>query len=180
METSTRHVAALVGLVALTGALAACGDDSPRAEPSAPRTSASSTAPASSAPTSPAASPTATASSPAATEQVLRLALAPVVGKCKMPTPADLSRLQHPFRGTVTSVSAGQVTVEVTQHFDDATFTSATLAHLGSDTGISDVAVDFAPGEEVLIASSEGQVATCGLSGAVTPDLEQLYSRAFD
>lgn len=167
MNTMTSRLAAAAALLVVLGATAACGQDDPQAE--APTQT----------PTQTQAETTTPPATTAPAEEILELTASPALGKCKVPTAEDLRTLQNPFLGTVTDVSDSVVSLDVTEHFDDATFTAVRMTYLGTGTGLSDGTVDFEVGQQALVASVDGQVAGCGRSGPLTDDLSDLYRAAF-
>ncbi|MBI5088239.1 MAG: hypothetical protein HZB15_05105 [Actinobacteria bacterium] len=83
------------------------------------------------------------------------------------------------FGGTVTEVGDGTVTLEVDRWYEgggDATTVQLTTPP--NFTAALD-GVDFVAGGRFLVTATGGQVNSCGMSGAATPELEQLFEQAF-
>ncbi|MBN9611990.1 MAG: hypothetical protein J0H64_00725, partial [Actinobacteria bacterium] len=109
-----------------------------------------------------------------------------VAAKC-MPIDASmLAQASSAFRGTVTGVEQGVVTIRVTERFAGKVGDTVEVPQgdgvagpegevVASDGG----PLTFEPGKEYLIAVSDGAVSTCGMSGTADPELEQLYREAF-
>ncbi len=98
--------------------------------------------------------------------------------RCMAPSADVLAGLEQPFRGKLSTLEGNTATFSVEHHFDDATFETVTLT--APDWGLFDLAMPLTVGATYLITSSDGMLSLCGLSGESTPELEALYTKAFD
>jgi hypothetical protein len=99
-----------------------------------------------------------------------------------VPTPQLLAEKPVAFAGTVEGVTEGVVTLRVTRVFaGDVGQEVSVHGAVAPDTGgAPEGDPTFEPGEDYLVAATDGHVVGCGMSGAVTPELQRLYARAFD
>ena len=82
------------------------------------------------------------------------------------------------LRGKVTAVDGTKVTIEVSKWYAGGEAGTVVLNAEGATNAALD-GVDFAVGNEYLVAVVDGAVATCGVSGPADPALEQLYDTWF-
>jgi hypothetical protein len=82
------------------------------------------------------------------------------------------------FGGTVTSVEADTVTLDVDRWYRGG---SADRVTVSSPNGamVSIEGVEFAAGTRYLVTATDGVVNACGFSGPATAELEQAYGEAF-
>ena len=100
-------------------------------------------------------------------------------GRCAVPSADVLSRQTLAFDGTVTSISAGLVTLEPTTFY--AGEATAEVQVQAPQQVLRDLilAVSFEEDQRYLVSAVEGQVSVCGYSAPWSPELEQLYRDAF-
>lgn len=82
------------------------------------------------------------------------------------------------FRGTVTEVGDGTVTLDVTKWYSQEGTASVVL----KTTDLASVAldgVDFAVGGDYLVSVADGVVQICGFSGPYSPDYEAIFAGWF-
>lgn len=82
------------------------------------------------------------------------------------------------FRGTVTDVADGTVTVDVGEWFAGGDADQVLLSTEGLGSPALD-GIEFVEGGEYLVAVFDGTVLTCGLSGQAEPTLEGIYQGWF-
>ncbi|WP_395690945.1 hypothetical protein [Nocardioides sp.] len=99
--------------------------------------------------------------------------------KCLVPNAETLAQQDVAFDGTVSSITDGTVTLDVTHWY------------AGGDTDLARVkappeelqelvgAVRFEPGGRYLVSASDGQVTVCGFSAPWSSELADLYQQAF-
>ena len=85
------------------------------------------------------------------------------------------------FQGTVESVDAGTVTLTVSHWYTAGTDTQVVLnvPDASQPSPAMEGAVNFTVGDEFLVATTDGQVFGCGVSGPVSPELTALYQQWF-
>jgi hypothetical protein len=81
------------------------------------------------------------------------------------------------FGGTVTAVSAGQVTIDVDRWFKGGSADVVTIAVPERNTSVG--TVDLEEGKRYLVTATDGTVNACGFTGEATPDLEAAFEQAF-
>jgi hypothetical protein len=108
----------------------------------------------------------------------LTLPAGDVTAMCLPVDAAILADTQLAFAGTVTSVGDGTVTLDVDHWYHGGDAGTVQIATPDDFTVALD-GVDFAEGGRYLITATGGQVLGCGMSGPVSPELEQLYQQAF-
>lgn len=106
-------------------------------------------------------------------------------GSCPVLTPDLLGPLPLAFQGAVNAVSAELVTLQVTHVFrgEPGEIVEVQRPDL-SDGDFS--AFDFAVGQDYLIAAGDAdpadpalEIALCGVSGPTSPELRDVYDKAF-
>lgn len=102
-----------------------------------------------------------------------------VAGKCAMPSADTLAGFDTAFEGTVTSLADGVATLSVDQWYTDGDAATVTVATPSEALQDLLLAVDFQEGQTYLVSATDDRVSLCGYSGAVSPDLETLYTQAF-
>jgi hypothetical protein len=118
------------------------------------------------------------------TEPSTRLAAPAPAGAsamCFAPTAAALDAAVIAFRGTVTQVDAGIVTLRVDHRFRGDVHDTVTVPQSDPENAV-DVEVgapNFRTGTTYLIAADAHTILTCGLTGADDPELRALYNQAF-
>lgn len=84
------------------------------------------------------------------------------------------------FKGTVTSVDGDQATLRVDEWFRGGDAEEVTLtAPAEAETALLG-AVTLEEGAAFLISAADGAVRSCGQSGPLSPELEALFTEAFD
>ncbi|MGH9134407.1 MAG: hypothetical protein ACRDZZ_10755 [Ilumatobacteraceae bacterium] len=83
------------------------------------------------------------------------------------------------FAGTVTDVTAENVTVEVDHTYAGEPADVVTLTTGADVTAVALDGVEFVAGERYLVTAVDGLVQICGASGPATPELEAVYARWF-
>jgi len=118
------------------------------------------------------------------TEPPTRLAAPPPAGAtaiCMAPTAAALDAAVIAFRGTVTKVDAGVVTLRVDDRFRGDVNDTVTVPQNDPENAV-DLEVgapNFRKGATYLVAADAHTILTCGLTGADEPELRTLYDQAF-
>ncbi|MFZ4893577.1 hypothetical protein ACL9RL_03915 [Plantibacter sp. Mn2098] len=116
-------------------------------------------------------------SSPGATH--LTAGTSGIAAKCIAPDAERVGAATLAFQATVTSIDDGTVTMHVTERFAGETSDTVTVAQAG-DEQISDGGpLHYETGERYLIAATDGQILSCGLSGIASPELHDVYTQAF-
>ncbi|MFT3872885.1 MAG: hypothetical protein QM714_09605 [Nocardioides sp.] len=103
----------------------------------------------------------------------------PVAGRCAAPSAEGLAKAGFAFDGTVTALTDETATLKVRHWYAgdeaDVVEVQAPSADL---VGLLQV-VDFKEGDRFLVAGHDSTVLPCGLSGAYSSDLADLYQQAF-
>jgi len=92
---------------------------------------------------------------------------------------AILREMPVAFAGTVTTITADAVTLDVDRWYKGG---EADLVSIDLPDGQSSVALDgveFTSGSGYLVTATNGVVNGCGFSGEATPELEAAYAEAF-
>ncbi len=117
---------------------------------------------------------------PATTATTLELpAAAGPAEMCLQITPDVIAQHGTAFRAEVTSIEDGTVTLAVRDRFAGEVGGTVEIAQ-GADSVVDGAPIVFADGATYLIAATDGVVATCGVSGEDSPELDALYREAFD
>lgn len=106
----------------------------------------------------------------------------PLTQMCMVFDPATLAAVPVAFGGTVTSITSADTGSTVRIEVD--------RWYRGGDTDVVDLAVpagftaaldgiDFVEGQRYLVSAVDGVVTSCGLSGAATPEYEQIWNDVF-
>jgi len=106
---------------------------------------------------------------------------APSMASC-VPFSADLlADMDTAFDGTVTSTSAGAVTLSVSRWYKGGDADVVELEVPGGDAGmtISLDGVEFVDGDRYLVSATAGSVSLCGFSGPWSAELEATFVQAF-
>lgn len=112
-------------------------------------------------------------------ESVDLVAAAQPTGRCALPTAEALAGEDVAFEGTVTSLREGRASLEVDRWFTDGTGDLVTVAAPTQALRDLLVAVHFEVGETYLVSATDGRVSLCGFSGRSTPELTEIYEKAF-
>jgi len=101
--------------------------------------------------------------------------------KCMAPTSEILAtRADFAFAGTVTAIEGDEVTLSVTHIYKGTNADEVQVAQRPDTSEQLMGSGRFETGQKYLIASSAGDVLTCGYSGeADSSDLQDLYDKAF-
>ena len=81
--------------------------------------------------------------------------------------------------GTVTSVAADAVTINVDRWYKGGTADRVTISVPDANTSITLDGVHFVNGKRYLLTATRGTVNGCGFSGLATPELTKAYAQAF-
>ncbi len=98
---------------------------------------------------------------------------------CAELTPENMAGADLAVGGTVVSIDGDEVTLEVTERFTGDSADRIVVAQQDPDLPSELSAAAFEQGQQYLISSYDGVIATCGQSGPASPELEQLYRAAF-
>lgn len=123
-----------------------------------------------------------TASAPVAgpgPDSVTQLTTTPPTGRCMMPDARVLGAQSIAFRGTVQSVTDSTVILKVSHWYKGGPTVLASVAAPSDALRQLLGAVPFKVGGDYLVASYQGQVTQCGLSGPYAGHLSGLYDQAF-
>jgi hypothetical protein len=128
------------------------------------------------------ADPSATTSAPAPGSTTELTAAGHDAGRCIVPTPALLAAKPIAFEGTVVGIADGVATIRPTTVYAGEVGAEVTVTGaVAPDTGVAvEGDPEFVAGEDYLVAADGGRVLGCGLSGPITPELRDLYTRAFE
>lgn len=99
--------------------------------------------------------------------------------KCMVPTARLLKQQELAFEGTVNTIEANAVSLDVKTWFKGDPTDQVVVRNADPQLRLALSGVDFEVGPTYLVSASEGQVTMCGLSGEATPDLSRLFARAF-
>ena len=105
------------------------------------------------------------------------VAARPGMNACIQFTVDILKQAPVAFGGTVTSVSAEVVTLDVDRWFKGGSADTVTVTAPEANTAID--GIELVQGKRYLISATDGTVNTCGYSGEATPDLEASFEQAF-
>lgn len=98
---------------------------------------------------------------------------------CSVVTPNSISGAHSAFRGTVTGIADGIVTLTVTDRFV-GNLGDTVQTTQGVSAGVDGEPITFENGATYLIAiNSDDTILTCGASGPDSPELSTIYSQAF-
>jgi hypothetical protein len=119
-----------------------------------------------------------TATGPAPTVLALQ-AGPPVSGKCA-PVSLKILQLQDAaFDGTVTAMSDGLVTLDVTRWYLGGTADSVTVQGVPADLQALVQAADFQVGQRYLVTANDGKITVCGFTAPYSDELAAMYEQAF-
>lgn len=106
----------------------------------------------------------------------------PLTQMCMAFDPASLAAVPVAFGGTVTSITAtdtgSTVRIEVDRWYRGGDSDVVDLAVPSGFTAALD-GIDFVEGQRYLVSAVDGVVTSCGLSGAATPEYEQIWNDVF-
>jgi hypothetical protein len=115
---------------------------------------------------------------PSAAPTQLDAAPGGIAAKCAAPAPEFYSEADLAFEATVTSIEGVTVTLTVTDRILGDV--SDTVVTTQGDGAISDGGpLVYQAGETYLIASADGTVLSCGLSGIASDELAAVYDATF-
>ncbi|PTL72566.1 hypothetical protein C1I63_06690 [Rathayibacter caricis DSM 15933] len=97
---------------------------------------------------------------------------------CAVVTAEAIADSDTAFRAEVTGIDGDVVTLSVLDVLHGEVGDTVT-APQGGGTAIDGEPLQFAEGETYLLATRDGVISTCGLSGEDSPELEALYTEAF-
>lgn len=98
---------------------------------------------------------------------------------CAVVTAEAIADSDTAFRAEATGIDGDVVTLSVLDVLHGEVGDTVT-APQGGGTAIDGEPLQFAEGATYLLATRDGVISTCGLSGEDSPELEALYSEAFD
>ena len=103
----------------------------------------------------------------------------PVVGKCAVPTAELLGNQETAFDGTVSAITDGTVTLDVTEWYRGGPADQVTVdvPPVGMQALVQ--AADFQVGQRYLVSANDGFVTVCGFTAPYSDDLAALYAEAF-
>ena len=96
-----------------------------------------------------------------------------------VPTAEILANQQTAFDGTVTSITDGVVTLDVTHWYRGGSADQVTVAAPPTELQSLVLAVDFQVGQRYLVSANNGFVTVCGFTAAYNDDLAAMYAEAF-
>jgi hypothetical protein len=99
--------------------------------------------------------------------------------RCAVPSPEILGSAEIAFAGTVTAVDGDTVTLTPTESYTGVSADEVEVFGMGPDVRALGVQPEFVVGGTYLVSATDGQMSVCGLSGEVSPELENLYELAF-
>jgi hypothetical protein len=99
-------------------------------------------------------------------------------GSCLMFSVDVLREMPVALAGTVTSVDAGSVTLDVDRWYRGGDADRVTITVPDTNSVALD-GVDLRPGERYLLTATDGTVNGCGYSGPADPQLESAFAEAF-
>jgi hypothetical protein len=97
---------------------------------------------------------------------------------CAVVTAEAIADSDTAFRAEVTGIDGDVVTLSVLDVLHGDVGDTVT-APQGGGTAIDGEPLQFAEGATYLLATRDGVISTCGLSGEDSPELEALYTEAF-
>lgn len=112
--------------------------------------------------------------------ETTELAAGSAAARCQALTPELLAQYDQAFVGLVTAVGDGAVTFTTLEVYQGQVGETVVLA-----AGPADVpelltgATEFETGQSYMVAAYQGVVSRCGYSGPATPEMEQIFRRAF-
>ena len=103
----------------------------------------------------------------------------PVAGRCAVPTAELLANQETAFDGTVSAVTDGTVTLDVTEWYRGGPADQVTVDAPPADMQALVQAADFKAGQRYLVSANDGFVTVCGFTAPYSDDLAALYAEAF-
>jgi hypothetical protein len=116
---------------------------------------------------------------PTATGSLTELGYTPAAGRCMLPSAALLNQQSVAFQGTLTTLTDGTATFQVTHWYAGGPTDLAAVK--APSPQLSDLvqAAHLRTGQDYLVSASHGNVTSCGLSGPARGPLLGLYHQAF-
>lgn len=99
--------------------------------------------------------------------------------RCMAPTPETLGLATVAFRGEVSGISDGQVTLVPSEWYAGEEADEVTVEAPSADLGRLIQTVDFELGGDYLVAAQGETVMICGLSAPASDELVDTYEKAF-
>ena len=106
-------------------------------------------------------------------------AAGPSMGMCLMFDVATLKAMSPALAGTVTSVDGDTVTLDVTKVYAGADVDRVVVTQPGGASAVALDGVAFEEGKSYLVTAADGTVNGCGYSGPDTPELRKSFDEAF-
>ena len=103
----------------------------------------------------------------------------PVLGRCAVPTAELLGNQETAFDGTVSAITDGTVTLEVTKWYRGGPADQVTVDVPPADMQALMQAADFQTGHRYLVSANGGFVTVCGFTAPYSDELAALYAEAF-
>jgi hypothetical protein len=103
----------------------------------------------------------------------------PVMSSCIRFDVELLKDMSPAFAGTVTSVDAGKVVLDVDHWYAGGSADQVELAVPDQQTSAELDGVAFEKGQRYLVTAAEGNVNGCGYTGLATPQLQSAFDEAF-
>ena len=103
----------------------------------------------------------------------------PVAGRCAVPTAELLGNQETAFDGTVSAITDGTVTLDVTEWYRGGSADQVTVDVPPTDMQALVGAADFQTGQRYLVSANGGFVTVCGFTAPYSDDLAALYAEAF-
>lgn len=119
------------------------------------------------------------AKKPEETTLRLQAAGAGAQSKCMVPTAGTLALADEAFEGTVTRATDEEAVLDVTRHYTDGSYTTASVRTAGAALTAALDGVTLEVGKSYLVSSAGGMVTLCGFSGPAEEPLRALYAEAF-
>jgi len=103
----------------------------------------------------------------------------PVAARCAVPTAELLGNQELAFDGTVSAITDGTVTLDVTEWYRGGPADQVTVDAPPTDMQALVGAADFKAGQRYLVSANDGFVTVCGFTAPYSDDLAALYAEAF-
>jgi hypothetical protein len=103
----------------------------------------------------------------------------PSTAKCMVVSPAVLQQQEVAFDGTVSSISDGLVTLDVSHWYLGGDADQVTVQAPPADLQALVLAADFKVGQRYLVSATGGSVTVCGFTAPYSAELAAMYDEAF-